>query len=512
MKILIVDDEISMRRHLKFMLQDVGFDIYEAGNGQEALQLLEDKPIDIMLTDIRMPVLDGIELIKEARVHFPKVWSIVLSNYAEFESAQLAMRYGAKNYVLKATVEKETLISELKMTYRERRVELEKINSLNSNEMKMLLNSLFHEGLYQHMNMNELRKRAEKLQIDFFQHEIPASYFAFLEIDQFFIWSQERFSGQTDLAVFSVMNIVSEKIKTYDVRNEIIHLANGKFVMLHIGERDASRHMEICKDIQQNLKAYLKLDASSLANYSFSSFEGLFAAIKAHIEDFDRLFYEDDAIILCQETTGTVRSDLDLYGFFQKIDSELTESFQSNQLYSWIESFFKLFIYLRRSPQVIKEDLRFLTAFLEKKGYMVTDELKRRIEKGQMNRLHQYKQLFHEWLQKLQLLGGQREEIIQALQYIHENYQQKISLDELSSAVHLSRSHLSKLFKDQLGVAVTEYVEAYRMKQARLLLRTTPLSIAEIGEQVGIPDIFYFSKMYKRFYQVNPSQDRNNRL
>lgn len=509
MKILIVDDEISMRRHLKLMLQDIGFHIYEAGNGREALQVLEERPIDMMLTDIRMPILDGVELIKETRVHFPKVWSIVLSNYAEFESAQLAMRYGAKNYMLKATIEKEALISELKMTYRERKAELEKINRLNSNEMNMMLNSLFYDGLFKHVSISELRKRAEKLQIDFFQHALSDSYFAFLEIDRFFTWTQDRFAGHMDLAVFSVMNIVSEKIKTYDPRNEIIHLANGKFVMLHIGESDASRHMEQCKDIQHILKEYLKLDASLLVKYSFSSIEGLFAAIKAHFGDFDRLFYEDDAIILSHETECNVRSDLDLYSFFQKIDHELAGSAQSNQLYSWIESFFNLFIYLRRSPQAIKEDLRFLIVFLEKKGYMVTDELKRSIEKSQIDRLYQYRQLFHEWLQKLQLLGGQREEIIQALQYIHENYQQKISLDELSSAVHLSRSHLSKLFKDQLGVAVTEYVEAYRMKQARLLLRTTPLSIAEIGEQVGIPDIFYFSKMYKRFYQINPSQDRN---
>jgi len=509
MRILIVDDEISLRRHLKFMLQDTGFDIWEASNGQEALGLLEEHPIDIMLTDIRMPIMDGLDLIKEARMRFPKVWSIVLSNYAEFESAQLALRYGAKNYVLKAIVDKDTLVSELKMTYRERRAELEKISSLDSNEIMMLLNSLFHEGLHHHVNINELKRRAEKLQISFFQRELPASYFAFLEVDGFSSWTLERFAAQTDLAVFSVMNLVSEKVKTYDARNEVFHIANGKFVILDIGEQDAARHMDKCRDIQQALKAYLKLEASMLAEYSFSSMEGLFAVMHSRIKDFDDFFYEEDAVIQVQETKTNHRLDIDLYGFFQSLDREEFFPYKVNQLFTCVESFFNLLRQVRRSPKAIKDDLRFLIAFLEKKGYLISDDLKQSIEKGHVERWHQYRQLFHDWLRKQQQLGGQRGEIIQALQYIHENYQQKISLDELSSAVHLSRSHLSKLFKDQLGVAVTEYVEAYRMKQARLLLRTTDLSIADIGEQVGIPDIFYFSKIYKRFYQVNPSKDRH---
>lgn len=509
MKILIVDDEISVRRHLKLMLEGTGFELYEAENGQDALQLLEQKSIDIMLSDIRMPVLDGIELIKKARIQFPKVWTIVLSNYAEFELAQMAMRYGAKNYLLKATVEKESLISELRSTYQEQRSDLEKNNGLNSNEMMLLLHSLFNEGLRQHMSMNELRRRAEKLQIDFFLYEFPSSFYAILEIDRFSTWTHVRYAGQTDLAVYSVMNVVTEKIKEFQVRNELIHIADGKFVMLDVGENEAIRHAEKCKDIQRILKEYLKLDVSMLIGYPFSSLETLFGAIQSRSDDFDRFFYEGDAITLYQETTDMVRMDIDLFSFFHNLEGETNAIFQTNQLYSWVESFFNILMHLRRSPKLINEDLKLLITFLEKKGYMVTEELKQCIENQRLYRLHHYKELFNEWLQKMNLLGVQREEVVKALQYIHENYQHKISMDEVSAAVNLSRSHLSKLFKDQQGTAVTEYLESYRMKQARLLLRTTPLSIAEIAEQVGIPDIFYFSKMYKRFYQVNPSKDRS---
>jgi two-component system response regulator YesN len=105
-------------------------------------------------------------------------------------------------------------------------------------------------------------------------------------------------------------------------------------------------------------------------------------------------------------------------------------------------------------------------------------------------------------------MGAYRKEIVKVLSFIHEHYKDRITLDDICVHVNLSRSHLSKLFKDHQGVTVIEYVEGFRMKQARVLLRTTSLSVSEIAEQVGVNDIFYFSKSYKRYYHVNPSKDR----
>jgi len=360
--------------------------------------------------------------------------------------------------------------------------------------------------------MHELRQRAAKLDIPFFQLDLPPSYFALLEINHFTAWAQDRYSGQMDLAVFSVMNVVAEKLKSNDERNEIIHLARGQFIVLDIGEQDMANHHIKCFEIQRILKEYLKLDASLIMHYSFCEMQGLTREVKDHLVDFDRFFYEDSLLLSSNDTHFVAPVEIDLYRYLQQLESIEDGRRQANKLYNWIEAYFQVIIYSRRPSSLVKEDLKLLITFIEKQGYIVSTELKESIEHQRQERIGAYKQLFYEWMTKLQLVGEQRKEITETLYYIHSYYQRKITLDELSSYVHVSRSHLSKMFKDHLGVAITDYIEAYRMKQAKLLLKTTTLTIAEIGERVGIADIFYFSKLYKRFYRVNPSKDRKSEL
>lgn len=510
MRILIVDDEITIRRHLKLMLEEMDIEIFEAEHGIKALELLERVSIHIMLTDIRMPVMDGIDLIKETKARYPNVWPIVLSNYADFSLAQQAMRFGAKNYVIKATMEKKLLMDELMSAYREQQLIQQHRTTLDSNERMLLLNSLFHEALKKHESLHELRQRAAKLDIPFFQLDLPQSYFSLLEINRFTTWAQHRYSEQLDLALFSVMNVVAENLKSIDGRNEIIHLTRGQFIVLDIGEQNPAAHEIKCVEIQRILKEYLKLDASFIMHYSFCGMKSLTRELNNHLVDFDRLFYEERPLLSMNDAHLAAPVEIDLYRYLQQLESIEESSGQADKLYNWIEAYFQVIIYSRRPSFLVKEDLKLLITFIEKHGYIVSTELKESIEHQRQEQIGAYKQLFYAWMAKLQLVWGHRKEITEILYYIHSNYQRKITLDELSAYVHLSRSHLSKMFKDQLGVAITDYIEAYRMKQAKLLLRTTALTISEIGERVGISDIFYFSKLYKRFYRVNPSKDRQS--
>jgi transcriptional regulator GlxA family with amidase domain len=116
--------------------------------------------------------------------------------------------------------------------------------------------------------------------------------------------------------------------------------------------------------------------------------------------------------------------------------------------------------------------------------------------------------LFRQRLSENRLYGAYSREILRALQYVRDHYREKITLDDVCTAVNLSRSHFSKIFKRETGKTLTEYVEELRMNQSRMLLRTTSFSVGEIAEMVGIDDIFYFSKLYKKHFRVSPSKDR----
>jgi two-component system response regulator YesN len=508
MRLLIVDDEISVREHLRLMLRDSGIDLYEAGNGREALELLDRTPIDVMLTDIRMPVVDGLELIKQCKVRHPKLWSIVLSNYAEFHLAQQSLMYGAKNYLLKATITKETLIADLQAAYEERKKQASERVALDANELLMLQNSLFYERLHRLIPTGELLRRADKLQLAAFRRETGPSMYALMEIDRFQEWTEQKFGKQTNLAVFAITNVVREIIKRFDAGNELFHLASARFIVVDSGEADVDAHQRKMGQIQQELQRYLKLDASFLCGYPFAGLDDFFDSIRASEEDFTRFFYSPPACLSVRSSRASVQPDIDLYSFFQSMESEKGEAPAAHRLMLWVDSFFDLLRHLRRNPASVKEDLQVLIAYIEKQGYAVSAEVKWRLERIQAARIDDYKKLFSDWLCGMQGPDAYREEIVKTLQYIHEHYQHKITMDDICSHVNLSRSHLAKLFKSYQGMSVSEYVEHYRMKQARMLLRTTPLSIGNIAEQVGIPDIYYFSKMYKKFYRISPSKDR----
>ena len=102
-KLLIVDDERIERNGIKYLLEEEKFEleIYEAGNGRDALEFLKKNKVDILLTDVKMPFIDGIELIRQAAPLFPEMKIIIFSGYSEFEYAKFAMKMGVEDYVLK---------------------------------------------------------------------------------------------------------------------------------------------------------------------------------------------------------------------------------------------------------------------------------------------------------------------------------------------------------------------------------------------------------------------------
>ena len=117
MKILIVDDEPIMRNGLKVTIdwQAYGFEVLDAvANGKKALQACEEKGVpDILITDIRMPVMDGLELTREMLLRYPLVKIVIISAYDDFKYAQQAIGLGASEYILKADLDCDTLLAVL---------------------------------------------------------------------------------------------------------------------------------------------------------------------------------------------------------------------------------------------------------------------------------------------------------------------------------------------------------------------------------------------------------------
>lgn len=510
MNIMIVDDEYGIRTHLVTMLRGMkDLSVMEAVNGEDALQQMEHALPNIVLTDIRMPVMDGMELIRQCRMRYPDVWFVVLSNFAEFELAQKALEYGARKYLLKATITKDSVVEEINRAILHLDKSVEREAKFEPNEILMVQNSLFYERLNGHIHNAELLRRAERLSVSVFKEgfSIP-SKFALMEIERFEEWTGNKYKNRADLAVYALINVVREIIKRWNKGNELFHLGDNRFVVLDLGESDDERHALKINDISAITKQYLGLEASFLINSDFNDIDSFFQKVLESRQQLVHFFYEKNACIVNSKHVPAPVADLDLYSFLQSVEGSGNVRLQVAALPGLIEAYFELLRHLCRPPVSIKGDLKTLIQFIEKSGFAVPASLKSDISQLRAFRLTDFKLVFTEWLGELDWNSRHRKEISKALTFIHDRYATKVSLEDICAHVNLSRSHLSKLFKEQQGISVMEYMESYRLKQARLLLRTTKHPISEIIDRVGVTDVFYFSKLYKKHFGINPSKDR----
>jgi len=513
MNIMVVDDEYGIRSHLAAMLNGMeGLTVREAANGSDALRQMEADPPAFVLTDIRMPVMDGLELIRQSRSRYPDAWFVVLSNFAEFELAQRALAYGAKNYLLKATITRDTIAEELHKAKQHHARSKDKAAAItfNANERLMVQNSLFYERLEGRIHNAELCSRAQRLHISTFRAQAfeQPSLFAVLEIERFAEWTDSKFGGQGDLAIYALSNAVREAIQRWDARNELFHAGQNRFVLLDLGETDDVRHADKMAEVLAEAQQYLGFAASGLIHCEFTGMDGFFRRVALALEQIAYLFYEPAACMVDARTVTAAEADLDLFTFFQSVEGGSDGRLTASGLPGLVDTYFELLRHLRRPSASAKSDIKTLVQFMEQGGFAVPAALKSELDHLQAARLADYKRPFARWLGELGEHSRRREEITRALSYIHARYADRMTLEDLCAHVNLSRSHLSKLFKEQQGIAAMEYVEAYRLKQARMLLRTTRRPLADIAERVGIGDVFYFSKVYKKHYGINPSKDR----
>jgi len=492
---------------MALMLENTPYDIYEAANGLEALEVLKREPIDVLITDIRMPKMDGIELIRQTLIDYPHVASIVLSNFAEFDLAQQAMRYGAREYLLKAALTKEELMLGIEKAMKANTYQAHRL--LDRNERISITNALFHERLSDRISTAELTRRARKHDIALFSGELEPIHYAFVQVNRFSSWLEEKYRGQMDLAVFSIVNMLSEALGGPLPEREIFHLNEGRFIVVVAGtsEPDLVARFQCA---MEEMERFVQVTFSVIYGYGAVSLNDLFLSVQRHMGDFDQLFYSEYGTLVHKDelTHAYNVGEIDFYHYFTELLRGNDDFVRNKQLPIWIESFLGLLEKVRRRPNYIKEDLQLLMTFIEKSGYSVDHQFQKDIQQLRADHMNDYRELIQKWLHDNRFFSNYSKELSRVIQYIHAHYTDRITLDDACAVANLSRSHFSKIFKEEVGMTLMEYVEMIRMNQARMLLKTTDFTIGQISEMIGISDIFYFSKLYKRRFRVSPSKDR----
>lgn len=386
MNILIADDERvireGIRRTIRHMYPD--YQVYVAERAEDAVKVMEEQHIHIVLTDILMPGMNGLEFMKISKRRYPYVKWVVISAHSEFSYAQEAVRLGARDYLLKP---------------------------IGKNKLQDIINNLTEEI----QKDSDISKQGERLKASL----------RFLREGVF-----QRLASGLDIGNLDIGPFIEDFTNYYLV-----------MVQLDPGNRNVRLEHFIVENVLSELV--------ELHGHGF-------------VVSYDR-----------QSLLGlvTLRENARIEQFQDEVRDHLTH-------------------YLKVPFQILHSGLSC--------DFNTVPQVVKRMREASASQAFE-----------LEPLKGSGEKAIDvALHYIREHYAEDLSLEKMASVVFLNPAYFSQLFKHKTGQGYKEYVTSLRLEQAKLLLLNPRLKLAEIAERVGYQDMKHFTQMFRKKFQLTPTEYR----
>lgn len=499
-KLLIVDDEATMRKGIANFMNWDSVDCSVAGtasDGLEAIQFLKEHEVDIVITDIKMPEADGLEVARFVSENHPGIKVIILTGYAEFEYAQTAIHYNVSGFLLKPTNKKS--LFEAVQTAQKQIIDSKRQTSMATEEVAFLKDQLLQELTSQSYTPA-------------FEHRLADLG---LHLSHYFVVAFQMVPLENDITLLKKI-IIDEKKHAYCYRYN--HLIISIYFLPDASPIVPEYIVQNCREISgiaYNLDS--KEVAVGISRYHSGTKE-FSPAVSEAICALSLNFYSEDNIAIFSDTTDSGSSDLtaenslDLFqleGFLndrQFDDADLTlnrifAKFKSNFVNAWDTKNICSQIYYICSRLLIKKELtapssQYLTRINEASDIFA---LKSTIE-----------ELLNET--KDVLIGAaniQNRLVENTIKYIHRNLSSPLSLEGIAENLHISPSHLSRTFKKECNESLTEFINRTRIETAKDYLLNTDILIYEIAELVGYNDAAYFSSIFKKYTGVNSKDYRS---
>ncbi len=531
LKVLIADDEEKVCQLIYHLVdwEKMGFEIAAIVNdGKKAYDLICKLQPDIVITDIRMPNYDGIELIKMTKEILPGTYFIIISGYSQFEYAKSAIQYGVENYLLKP-IKKKELVSTLSKI-------IEKHDMLQSNhsekdKLKMMLQTSeekvkknFLAEIVLNSENGLINRSLESINKDFCCH-FQEGYYTLLVIKPFL--DKDEMNRETlSLLLTKILLMVKEKLEVCCIEtiaiiweDQVVCLVNTQDGELSDIKKQLNRmKIEISnlKDIIQNVRVIIGIGSvtEELTDLNMIMHQAE-VAVMNRFGKSDRYIIQYQASFAGEQTAQTI-IDRDMR-------SRILSAFEvldSGGLLKEISLLQQILEEQSGNSQLIYQSYNELIDILlfGIKNYMNQWEIpdhtwfRRKFQK-----FLNIKDIF-EWLRHY--LSDEFEKYInnkkiqdskpirQAKQYIHDNYNSEITLESVSSLIGFNPAYFSSLFKKETGENFMEYVMKIRIENAKEFLIQTNKDIGEIVEDVGYSDMKYFSKLFKKKTGLSPLEFR----
>ncbi len=531
LKVIIVDDEPLVRVGLRSMLrwEEHGYQICgEAPNGQLGLDLILKYQPDIVITDIKMPVMDGLEMMRLVTAAKRPVKFIILSSYDEFHLVKQAMKLGAEEYLIKLDLEPELLAETLAAV--QQKIRSEQGQSAQTSRLQADLRenvSFLREVFFKRIiskaspSGSDLPKQAEYLGIAL--DEMLAC--ALVQINSPSVLEKydydEGRSFETSL-VTMITEIVNDMFKGYTVSWN-----PGEFIIIFSGdsqltpEQFRKKAITLGERLIQLIKQYFNLAVSIGVSDAHHGYHQLAQAYFECCQAAQQSYYTGAAAVLCYAELNRNNSSR------AKFDSDelkqiLPKAIELHDLET-INSVFEMLAAVLQEPLTRQQayDLCFQIAYLVNGAAS--------IKEADLKAIIGYQQSLTESILTLNTAAELREWLIglerrlcrfiaqsdaqknnrliaKAKRYIQEHCREEISLNEVAAAINISAGYLSTIFRQETGVCFTDYVTETKIDQAKRLLRESDYKIYEISALLGYQNAYYFSKVFKKITGLTPSE------
>lgn len=511
---MIVDDEQLIRITLKNMIDWKGLDcsiLALAKDGDEAWRIFQEARPEIVITDLKMPKLDGIALIRKIKEENPNTQVIALSNHSDFELVKDAMKAGAFDYVLKVTLEEKELTRIIEEVKKSCVIEGTQANS----RYEAIVEKLQHYMI--------LCKDEHDLQSyitpDFWNSPFFDSYreayqIAYFRVDNIDLYYQSKSTAHEDIRR-NLNDIMLETIPNF-LTSQIVFISNHSGIILFQG-KEKLRILNTCNTIMRNINQYLDVQVSITLSKSSKDIANIFILFKELLDRHEMRFYIGEGILIEAEELLTFnRLDMEDVSFH----TQIFEAVSARDFTSMKDMNQAFMTYMKEQfirPSDVLDYVIFILNNIE------GNELARGIKTGFhfqdiVTLVHQCETIdkldeimsyaFHqieEWLMA-STSNRYRRDITNIIAYVEENYTQKITLKKVAEIFEINESYLSRMFKSETGKNLIYYVNEMKMRKARELLCNPKIIIKEAATAVGIEDQFYFNKLFKKFYGISPSE------
>ena len=526
MKILIVDDELLVRIGIKSCLEwhEYGMEIVgEASDGIEAFELINKLQPDVLLLDIKMPKMDGIELMHRLKEEKNKCKVLILSGFDDLYHVKEAMKLGAVDYLHKPCMNSKEILDALLSIKQQLDKELSNtsdsvLSSAGSEKGRRMVKEVFLKSLVDgSVEIDSgIEQRLREHGIRFKTGNINCLVFSVKNLSEI----QKRYKeSNSSILQSTISNIMNEVLSredgvdffTYD-RNTYVAVTSHEGVVS--GKKIHEQVNSVIYLITDAIKQFLNVDIVIGVSCTHTTIKKIQAAFQEGLKAVRHRFYICDAHVI-NSVDVKRNNDREALVYVDGLIEKMKDSLSRHDFLEFKDRFAELSGFLKREACLSGEEVKKLSngfLFIIKEGKASLSEMESINDSETINQLNDvWEDILRQKLSKYCCIAQYQNccyLVKKLIDYIDKNYAQDITLNLLAENFNVSPNYISRVFREDTGENLFNYLSIVRVEKAKNMLKNQELKIYEVGYRVGFKSTVHFNIVFNKLTGESPKQYR----